>query len=55
MKLIVTFNGNEISVSVEKGGNFIPLENLKIADLQILLRNLPEIRTYFERQYRKLV
>lgn len=55
MKLIVTFNGKEITVCVEKDGKFIPLENLEINDLHILLRNLPGIRTYFERQYRKLV
>lgn len=55
MKLILEFKLNETLVSVQKNGKEIKLSELEISDLKILLHRLPEVRTHFERQYRKLV
>ena len=55
MKLTLEFKLNETLVFIEKNGQEIKLNDLDISDLKTLLHRLPEVRTYFERQYRKLV
>lgn len=55
MKLILEFKLKETLVSVQKNGKEIKLADLDISDLKTILHRLPEVRTDFERQYRKLV
>lgn len=56
LKITIKIKGDyDAQLWIDKNGNNIGIEHLKLADLRKALNWLPKVRLSFERRYRELV